>query len=201
MTNKKHKETKKFEEQHKKSLIHYSIGTVLALLIFGGALIMSSDKNTAVFETSMGTFKIKLYSDMPITTGNFKKLVNEGFYDGLIFHRVIGNFMIQGGCPEGTGQGGPGYNITDEFVKGHSNTVGTIAMANTGQPNSGGSQFFINLANNNYLDWDNQTSPSAHPVFGEVTSGLDVVKKIGKVRTDRYDKPVDQVTIKRIYLE
>ncbi len=206
MTIKKRKKGKdkntKFIDKHRKTIIHYSIGTILALLIFGGALIMSNDeKNIAVFETSMGTIKIKLYNDMPITTGNFKKLVNEGFYDGLIFHRVLNNFMIQGGCPEGTGQGGPGYNIDDEFVKGHSNTVGTIAMANTGQPNSGGSQFFINLVDNSYLDWDNERSQSAHPIFGEVTEGLDIVKKIGKAPVDRADKPQQQVTITKIYLE
>lgn len=186
----------------KKTIINYAIGVFLALVIFGGALIMSNnEKNVAVFDTSMGIIKIKLYDDMPITTDNFKKLVNEGFYDGLIFHRVISNFMIQGGCPEGTGMGGPGYNVDDEFVKGHSNTKGTIAMANTGQPNSGGSQFFINLVNNSYLDWDNERSPSAHPVFGEVIEGMDVVEKIGKVEVDAMDKPKTQVTINKITLE
>lgn len=142
-----------------------------------------------VLHTTMGDITIRLYDDMPVTAGNFEKLVRSGFYDGTIFHRVIDGFMIQGGDPTGTGMGGPGYTITDEFVKGHSNLRGTISMANTGRPNSGGSQFFINLVDNTYLDWDDPRTPSAHPVFGEVVEGLDVVDKIGKVRTDSSDRP------------
>lgn len=142
-----------------------------------------------VLHTTMGDITIRLYDDMPVTAGNFEKLVRSGFYDGTIFHRVIDGFMIQGGDPTGTGMGGPGYTITDEFVKGHSNLRGTISMANTGRPNSGGSQFFINLVDNTFLDWDNPRTPSAHPVFGEVVEGLDVVDKIGKVRTDSSDRP------------
>lgn len=143
----------------------------------------------------MGDIVIKLYDDMPITAGNFEKLVSEGFYDGIIFHRVIAGFMIQGGCPNGTGTGGPGYNIQDEFVPGHSNQRGTISMANTGQPNSGGSQFFINLVDNSYLDWDNRSTPYKHPVFGEVTKGMDVVDKIAAVKTDYSDRPMTEVKI------
>ncbi|MBO7205339.1 MAG: peptidylprolyl isomerase [Candidatus Methanomethylophilaceae archaeon] len=117
---------------------------------------------TVTLKTNMGDIDIKMYDDMPITAGNFVKLVKEGFYDGLTFHRVIADFMIQGGCPNGTGTGGPGYTIKDEFVKGHSNKRGTISMANAG-PNTGGSQFFINLVDNNYLDWDNRSTPTHTP--------------------------------------
>ncbi len=148
-----------------------------------------------IFHTSMGDITLKMYDDMPITTGNFIKLAEDGFYDGIIFHRVIDGFMIQGGCPKGNGTGGPGYNIQDEFVKGHSNSRGTISMANTGMPNSGGSQFFINTVNNDYLDWDNPRTPSAHPVFGEVVEGMDVVDKISSVRTDFSDRPLEPITI------
>ena len=135
---------------------------------------------------------------MPITTGNFVKLAKEGFYDGVIFHRVIDGFMIQGGDPTGTGMGGPGYNIQDEFGTGHSNIRGTIAMANTGRPNTGGSQFFINTVNNTYLDKENPQTPYAHPVFGTVLEGMDVVDKIGRVETDRNDKPLQDVVIQSI---
>ena len=124
-----------------------------------------------VLHTTMGDITIRLYDDMPVTAGNFEKLVRSGFYDGTVFHRVIDGFMIQGGDPTGTGSGGPGYTIPDEFVKGHSNVRGTVAMANTGRPNTGGSQFFINLVDNTYLDWDDPRTPSAHPVFGEVVGG------------------------------
>lgn len=147
-------------------------------------------------ETNQGDIVIKLYSDMPVTAGNFKKLVEEGFYDGVIFHRVIPNFMIQGGDPTGTGMGGPGYKIDDEFVAGHSNVRGTVAMANAG-PNTGGSQFFINLVDNSFLDYDKQPLTSKHPVFGEVVEGMDVVDEIALVPTGVGDKPVeDVVTIK-----
>ncbi|MCC7566127.1 MAG: peptidylprolyl isomerase [Methanomicrobiaceae archaeon] len=150
-----------------------------------------------VLHTTLGDIVIRLYDDMPVTAGNFAKLVREGFYDGTIFHRVIDGFMIQGGDPAGTGTGGPGYTIPDEFVRGHSNTRGTIAMANTGRPNTGGSQFFINLVDNAYLDWDNPKAPSAHPVFGEVVSGMDVVDRIGKARTDRADRPTIPIRIEK----
>ncbi len=138
-------------------------------------------------ETTMGKFVIELYKDKPITAGNFEKLVSEGFYDGVIFHRVIDGFMIQGGDPTGTGTGGPGYTIKDEFTGKQINSRGTIAMANAG-PNTGGSQFFINLVNNNYLD-------DKHPVFGKVVEGMNVVDKIAKVQTDSNDKPVNEVKI------
>jgi peptidylprolyl isomerase len=146
-------------------------------------------------ETTMGDIVIELYEDMPITAGNFEKLVREGFYDGIIFHRVIRNFMIQGGCPLGTGTGGPGYAIKDEFVEGNTNMRGTISMANAG-PNSGGSQFFINLVDNTYLDWDKQPAQAKHPVFGKVIEGMDVVDRIGHAKTNPgNDKPVEDVKI------
>lgn len=155
----------------------------------------------AIFETNKGSFTIELYQDKaPQTTANFIKLVNKGFYNGLIFHRVIPNFMIQGGCPKGTGTGGPGYTIKDEFHKDLSNVRGTIAMANAG-PNTGGSQWFINLVDNTYLDFDKPPKTSMHPVFGKVVSGIEVVDAIGKVKTDRQDKPLQDVTIKKITIQ
>ncbi len=138
-------------------------------------------KKEAVLETSMGTISIELNPDMPITAGNFEKLVLQGYYDGVIFHRVIDGFMIQGGDPTGTGCGGPGYAIRDEFTPNNRNNRGTISMANAG-PNTGGSQFFINLVNNNFLD-------DRHPVFGRVVSGMDVVDAIAKVQKDSDDRP------------
>jgi peptidylprolyl isomerase len=142
-----------------------------------------------LLETNMGNVTIKLYNDMPITTGNFQKLVEDGFYDGVIFHRVIEGFMIQGGDPTGTGGGDPGYTIKDEFTHKpkNANNRGTISMANAG-PNTGGSQFFINLVGNNYLD-------TKHPAFGEVVEGMDVVDKIGSTPTDSNDKPLREVKI------
>jgi len=138
-------------------------------------------------ETTMGVIVIELYDDMPVTAGNFKKLVQEGFYNGVIFHRVIDGFMIQGGDPTGTGGGGPGYTIKDEFTASNDNARGTIAMANAG-PNTGGSQFFINLVSNGHLN-------AKHPVFGKVVQGMDVVDAIGKVRTDASDRPLTEVRI------
>jgi len=149
-----------------------------------------------ILHTNMGEIVIALYDDMPITAGNFKKLAASGFYDGTKFHRVISRFMIQGGCPDGNGTGGPGYNIPDEFIKGHSNVRGAVAMANTGRPNSGGSQFFINLVDNGYLDWDDDRSPSAHPVFGEVAD-MKTVDRIGRVPVGRMDIPLNDVIIER----
>ena len=148
-----------------------------------------------ILHTNMGDIRIDLYDDMPITAGNFEKLVSEGFYDGVIFHRIIKNFMVQGGDPTGTGTGGPGYNIEDEHVKGHSNLRGTLSMANTGQPRTGGSQFFINLVDNTYLDWDNPGTQYAHPVFGKVIEGMDIVDKMANVPKDRNDRPRENVVI------
>ena len=141
-----------------------------------------------LFHTSMGDITIQLRNDMPITTSNFKNLVEQGKYNGTIFHRVIDGFMIQGGDPTGTGYGDPKIpNIKDEFTRKNQNNRGTIAMANAG-PDTGSSQFFINLVDNNYLD-------SKHPQFGKVVSGMDVVDAIAKVRTSMEDRPFKNVTI------
>ena len=152
----------------------------------------------AVFETTKGRFTIELFEDKaPLTTENFIKLVNKGFYNGLVFHRVIPQFMIQGGCPEGTGAGGPGYTINDEFHKELSNVRGTIAMANRG-PHTGGSQWFINVIDNCYLDFDKKPYSSAHPVFGKVTEGMEIVDAISQVKTGHNDKPTQDVIINKI---
>jgi peptidylprolyl isomerase len=143
--------------------------------------------NSVRLETNMGNITIALDPAMPVTAGNFETLVKKGFYNGVIFHRVIDGFMLQGGCPNGNGMGGPGYAIKDEFCPNNQNNRGTISMANSG-PNTGGSQFFINLVNNNFLD-------GKHPVFGKVIEGMDVVDKIGKVKTLRGDRPAKDVKI------
>jgi len=148
-----------------------------------------ADQSTKIvkLETNMGTITIALAPDMPITAGNFETLVKKGYYNGVIFHRVISGFMLQGGDPTGTGMGGPGYAIKDEFSPGNRNNRGTISMANAG-PNTGGSQFFINLVDNNFLD-------GKHPVFGKVAGGMDVVDKIGKIKTGHGDRPLKDVVI------
>ena len=171
------------------------IALILIMIVFG-IFKMTETQNTKVkLETNQGEIVIELYSEkMPITAGNFQKLVEKGFYDGVIFHRVIDNFMIQGGDPTGTGMGGPGYQIEDEFVEGLSNVRGTLSMANSG-PNSGGSQFFINLVDNINLDFDKQPLSSKHPVFGKVIEGMDVVDKIAKVQKDSQDRPLEDVKI------
>ena len=140
-----------------------------------------------LLKTTMGDITIELANDMPITTGNFKKLVNEGYYDNVIFHRIMAGFMIQGGDPTGTGRGGPGYAIKDEFTNHNKNDKYTISMANAGS-NTGGTQFFINLVNNNFLD-------AKHPVFGKVVEGMNVVDKMGLVKTDSNDRPLTEVKI------
>jgi peptidylprolyl isomerase len=155
----------------------------------GGASMTPSQAQQVRLETTMGNITIELYGHMPVTAGNFASLVQKGYYDGTIFHRVIDGFMIQGGDPTGTGRGGPGYSIRDEFKPGNRNDRGTIAMANSG-PNTGGSQFFINAVNNNFLD-------ERHPVFGRVVEGMDVVDRISKVKTGAGDRPVDEVKITR----
>ncbi len=145
-------------------------------------------ENKVFLHTSIGDITIALRNDMPITTGNFKKLVQQGTYNGTIFHRVIPGFMIQGGDPTGTGYGDPAIpDIKDEFTNTNRNDRGTISMANAG-PNTGSSQFFINQVNNNFLD-------SKHPAFGKVIIGMDVVDKIAKVPTGSNDKPRTNVTI------
>ncbi len=163
---------------------------------------------TATLETSLGNVVVELYTDlMPLTANNFIKLAKSGFYDGLHFHRVINEFMLQFGCPHskdpsspraGTGNA-PGGTIKDEHPPNAklSNEPGTLSMANTGAPNSGSCQFFINTVHNSYLDW---FSPGAskHPVFGKVVSGMDVVHKIEKTPTDGNDRPKTPVKMLRV---
>jgi peptidylprolyl isomerase len=146
-----------------------------------------------LLHTSMGDITIELRNDKPITTSNFIHLVQQGTYNSTIFHRVMAGFMIQGGDPTGTGHGDPSIpTIQDEIGSNNHNYNGTIAMANTGQPNSGSSQFFINVANNNnlYSSFD-----SSYPVFGKVISGMDVVMNISRVATDANDRPTTNVTL------
>lgn len=187
---------------------------------------MASKNPTYECVTSMGTFEVELFVDkMPITASNWIDLAESGFYNGLTFHRVINNFMLQFGCPHSrggrtadsarkAGTGGPnpgtkfanlksgamitrnsGGNIPDELLGTAkiSNTPGTLSMANTGQKDTGGSQFFINTKHNNFLDWFDKSSPSAHPVFGKVTKGFnEVIKKIEVTKTSN-DKPTEDV--------
>jgi cyclophilin family peptidyl-prolyl cis-trans isomerase len=166
---------------------------------------------TATFQTSLGDFQAELYVDkMPETAGNFVKLAKAGFYDGLHFHRVIKGFMIQFGCPHsrdpnspraGTGNG-PNGTIKDEHPANAklSNEPGTLSMANTGQPNSGSCQFFINTVHNAYLDWFTP-GQSKHPVFGKITSGLDVVKKIETTPTASGDRPKTPVQMIKVTVQ
>lgn len=147
-----------------------------------------TDGVRVLLHTNLGDITLQLRNDMPITTGNFKNLVEKGIFNGTILHRVIAGFMIQGGDPTGTGYGDPSIpDIRDEFTKKNRNQRGTIAMANAG-PNTGSSQFFINVVNNNYLD-------SKHPQFGKVVSGMDIVDSISSVPTDSRDKPLKNVSI------
>jgi len=149
----------------------------------------------AYVKTSMGDFSIDLYTaQAPLTTGNFIKLAKKGFYDGLIFHRVIPNFMIQGGCPHGSGRGGPGYTIKDEFHPDlKHDDKGMLSMANAG-PNTGGSQFFITVSKTPWLD-------GKHAVFGKISDGYDVIDRISQVKTGRNDKPVTDIVINSITIE
>jgi peptidyl-prolyl cis-trans isomerase B (cyclophilin B) len=147
--------------------------------------------STATMTTSEGPITIELFDeDAPETVANFKKLAGDGFYDGLIFHRVIRDFMIQGGCPQGTGTGGPGYTFKDEFND-HKIVRGALAMANAG-PNTNGSQFFlVTTPEASWLD-------GKHTVFGQITDGMDVVDAIEGKPTDARDKPTDDITIEKL---
>ena len=149
----------------------------------------------ARMETNKGVIRIELFEDKaPITTKNFIDLATKGFYDGVIFHRVIDGFMIQGGDPTGTGRGGPGYKIPDEFHPDLKHDgAGILSMANAG-PNTGGSQFFITLGPTPHLN-------NRHAVFGKVIEGLDVVKAIGKVSTNAADRPLEDVVMKKVTVE
>jgi len=168
---------------------------ITTMLIVGCSGGNTMDKKIAVFETNKGTFEIELFTEKaPITTKNFIDLTNKGFYNGLIFHRVIDGFMIQGGDPDGRGTGGPGYTIDDEFHPDLKHDAeGILSMANAG-PNTGGSQFFITLAPTSWLD-------GKHAVFGKVVSGMDVVKAIEKVPTGAGDKPVEDVIMNKITIK
>ena len=175
----------------------YAILGLIVLLTIMFTIKMDSETTKVQLETNHGNIVIELYSDMPITTGNFKNLVEKGTYDGVIFHRIIDGFMIQGGDPTGTGYGDDSIpNIQDEFTHegGNKNDKYTISMANAG-PNTGSSQFFINLGDNSRLDFDKQPLTSKHPVFGEVVEGMDVVEAIAKVPKDAQDKPLEDVII------
>ena len=165
----------------------------------------------ATFDTTEGTFKAEIFLDkMPITAQNFIDLANDGFYNGLHFHRVIANFMIQFGCPNSkdpdspmAGRGGPPHGtIQDEFLDDAklSNEPGTLSMANTGRPNSGGSQFFINTVHNDYLDWFTP-GRSKHPVFGKITEGMDIVHTIENTPTADGNRPVTPVKMNSITIE
>ena len=162
----------------------------------------------ATFDTSLGTFKAEIYLDkMPVTAGNFIALAKRGFYDGLHFHRVIKDFMIQFGCEftkdpasprAGTGNS-PLGRIQDEHPPAHklSNEPGTLSMANTGAPNSGGAQFFVNTKHNAFLDWFSP-GQSKHPVFGKVTEGMDVVRQIEATPTGAGDRPKTPVKMNKV---
>jgi peptidyl-prolyl cis-trans isomerase A (cyclophilin A) len=165
---------------------------------------------SAIFNTSEGSFKVRLFDDKaPKTVANFVELaegtkewtdpktrqkVTRPFYDGLIFHRVIDGFMLQGGCPIGTGTGDPGYRFADEFGPGlRHDRPGMLSMANSG-PNTNGSQFFVTLVPTPWLD-------NKHAIFGEVVEGMDVVQKIGKTRTGVQDRPVKDIVINSVKIE
>lgn len=154
----------------------------------------------AIFHTSLGDITVEFFNDQaPKTVENFVKLASEKFYDGTKFHRVIKGFMDQGGDPltkddsmqARWGTGGPGYTIADEFGTAYTNMAGTIAMANTGAPNSSGSQFFFNAVDNHFLD-------GKYSVFGKVTSGMDIVTAINNVQTDANDRPLTPVVLKSV---
>jgi cyclophilin family peptidyl-prolyl cis-trans isomerase len=148
----------------------------------------------AVMKTTEGDITLELFDeDAPKTVSNFKQLAGQGFYDGLIFHRVIPDFMIQGGCPEGTGTGGPGYTFEDEINQ-HKVVRGALAMANAG-PNTNGSQFFI--VTTEAAPW----LDGKHTVFGEVTGGMDVIDRIATTQTDSRDRPVDAIGIETLSID
>lgn len=149
----------------------------------------------ATFRTNRGTFKVELFEEKaPRTTGNFIELVEKDFYDGVIFHRVIEGFMLQGGDPTGTGRGGPGYTIEDEFhPQLKHDAAGVLSMANAG-PDTGGSQFFVTLDATPWLD-------GKHAVFGRVVDGMDVVREIGGVETGRGDRPKEDVVMEEVTVD
>ena len=193
----------------------------LAAAVLGHAAVALGANPVAVLDTSMGKVKVELFLDqMPVTASNFIDLAESGFYNGLHFHRVIPGFMDQFGCPNArdpfspdAGTSGPpdgtfvnlvtgkkekrtrGGNIQDENISRDTNCAKSLSMANTGQPNSGGSQFFINTTHNKFLDWWDESAPSQHPVFGIVIDGMDIIQKIEGVQTDSDDKPMNPVVV------
>lgn len=195
--------------------IYFTVFLVVVVAALGGYLYYLNKpveiklEKYVVLETNLGTIKLELFLEQsPITAENFKKLVEEGFYDRTRFHRVIPDFMIQGGDPFSKdetnqlrwGAGDAGYKIEDEFIEGLSNKRGTLSMANSG-PNSGSSQFFINTKDNTFLDWDKAPSSSKHPVFGKVIEGMDLVDNISIVETDRdFNRPLESVIINKAYI-
>lgn len=172
--------------------------SILYFLFIIGSVGAVNSQSVVTFYTTEGDFEVELYDILkPITAGNFLSLVEQEFYDDVIFHRIISNFVIQGGDPTGTGSGGPGYTIQDEFDPSLSNVERTLSMANAG-PNTGGSQFFINLKDNIFLDFDNPPFTSAHPVFGKVITGWDIVEIIENVPVDGNDRPITPVVMDSI---
>ncbi|SFB84139.1 peptidyl-prolyl cis-trans isomerase A (cyclophilin A) [Brevinema andersonii] len=177
------------------------LGILISVAFLGGPIMhaqliqpVNPQNPTALIKTSLGEITVELFVDKsPVTASNFIKLANKGFYNGLIFHRVIDNFMIQTGDPNGNGTGGPGYTIRDEFSSRlkHSQ-AGVLSMANAG-PNTGGSQFFITLAPTTWLD-------GKHAIFGQVIRGMDIVRKIGRVKVDLNDRPIQPVKMEKVFI-
>ena len=185
---------------------------VLAAAVGAGLFFMFKKEKlnpVVILKTNKGDIVLELFLDKtPKTAGNFLKLARENFFDGTKFHRIIAGFVIQGGDPNSKGEdkisygrGGPGSTIEDEFVSGLSNVRETISMANTGQPNSGGSQFFINLADNIGLDFDKPPEISRHPVFGKVISGMEVMDEIAKIEVDQMGVPIEAVVVKSVIVQ
>ncbi|MCB9362696.1 peptidylprolyl isomerase [Candidatus Woesearchaeota archaeon] len=175
-----------------------AITIILCVLFIGCVPQIERQDNMnrhAIFNTTVGIIDIELFEERaPITTGNFINLVQSGYYDGLIFHRVIPNFMIQGGDPKGDGTGGPGYSIRDEFhPELRHDSPGVLSMANRG-PHTGGSQFFITVEATPWLD-------GKHAVFGKVVKGMDIVKNISEAQRDARDKPVKDIVISSIKIK
>ena len=178
---------------------YLAIGILVFAVVQAGCLGEEDEGAKVLLETSMGNITIQLYSDMPITTGNFLSLVEKGFYDGVIFHRIIDGFMIQGGDPDGTGMGGPGYSIKGEFAQNgvENNLVhdaGVLSMARAMHPDSAGSQFFIMHKKAPHLD-------GAYAAFGKITEGMDVVNKIAETATDYSDRPLEKQVMKKVTVE
>jgi cyclophilin family peptidyl-prolyl cis-trans isomerase len=198
MEKRKIKKIQKLERKKKRQTLILKIGILVAFLIIASAVCiylitstnLPSKNRIAVIETNMGNMEFELYEDKaPITSKNFIALSNRGFYDGLIFHRVVKGFVIQGGDPTGTGTGGSGNTIPDEFSPDlKHDSLGILSMANSG-PNTGSSQFFITLAPESHLD-------GKHSIFGRLIKGEDVLLAIGSVEVDQNDRPIEDVTMR-----